>query len=166
MGAPVSESCAVVAKSEKFWRATRQSNLTHERLSAVKASKVWFCSHVRSCFLAYGAVFHSVCQVWLSSGPPEFSHYIFESLQVWSCPCINFRVEIVPVILSVCPWSEEYEEITLATMVKGYNWVIMPAVNKSVGQQYFPFFRTVNSIRIELSKKCWTILNEMLYQFD
>ena len=37
---PVSQSCAV-AKREKFWRATEQSNLAYKRLAATKASKVW-----------------------------------------------------------------------------------------------------------------------------
>ena len=67
---PVSQSCAV-AKSETFWRATGQSNLADKRLAATKASKVWF-SYSHNCTLASGAVFHSVCQVWLSSGLPEF----------------------------------------------------------------------------------------------
>ena len=35
-----------------------------------KLLKFLFYSH--NCTLACGAVFHSVCQVWLSSGPPEF----------------------------------------------------------------------------------------------
>ena len=35
-----------------------------------KASKVWFL-YSHNCTLANGAVFHSLCQVWLSSGPPE-----------------------------------------------------------------------------------------------
>ena len=38
---PISQSCAV-AKSETFWQATGQSNLAYRRLSATKASKVWF----------------------------------------------------------------------------------------------------------------------------
>ena len=42
------------------------------RLTATKASKVWF-SYSHNCTLANGIVFHSVCQVWLSSCPPEFS---------------------------------------------------------------------------------------------
>ena len=37
---PVSQSCAV-AKREKFWRATEQSNLAYKRLAATKATKVW-----------------------------------------------------------------------------------------------------------------------------
>ena len=67
---PLSQSCAV-AKSGNFWRATGQSNLVYKRLAATKASKVWF-SYSQNCTLANGAVFHSVCQVWSSSGPPEF----------------------------------------------------------------------------------------------
>ena len=42
-----------------------------KRLAATKASEVWF-SYSDNCTLANGTVFHSVCQVWLSSGPPEF----------------------------------------------------------------------------------------------
>ena len=58
---PVSQSCAAT-RSLKFWWATVYSNL---------ASKVWFLySHI--CTFTNGAVFHSVCQVWLSSGLPEF----------------------------------------------------------------------------------------------
>ena len=38
---PVSQSCAA-AKSEKFWRATGQSNLADKWLATTKASKVWF----------------------------------------------------------------------------------------------------------------------------
>ena len=38
---PVSQSCAV-AKSEKFWRATGQSNLVYKRVAATKASKFGF----------------------------------------------------------------------------------------------------------------------------
>ena len=66
---PASQLCAV-ATSEKFWRATGQSNLADKWLAATKASKVWF-SYSHNCTLANGAVFHSVCQVWLSSDPPE-----------------------------------------------------------------------------------------------
>ena len=69
----VSQSCAVT-KSEKFWRATEQSNLSYKRLAATKASKVWF-SYTYNCSLANWAVFHSVCQVWLSSGPPLRSQF-------------------------------------------------------------------------------------------
>ena len=72
---PVSQSCAV-AKSGKFWRATGQSNLTYKRLAATKASKVWF-SYSHNCTLSNGAVLHSVCQVWLSSGPPEYSTFTY-----------------------------------------------------------------------------------------
>ena len=54
---PVSESCAV-AKSEKFWWASGQSNLAYKLLAAARASKVWFlCSH--NYLLASGTVFHS-----------------------------------------------------------------------------------------------------------
>ena len=60
-----------VTKSDKFWRAIGQSNLAYQRLAANKTSKFWF-SYSHSCTLTNGAVFHSVCQVWLSSGPPEF----------------------------------------------------------------------------------------------
>ena len=58
---PVSQSY-VVAKPEKFWWATGQSNMADKWLAATKASKVWF-SYSHSCTLANGAVFHSVCQV-------------------------------------------------------------------------------------------------------
>ena len=37
----ISQSCAV-AKSDKFWRTTGQSNFAYKRLAATKASKVWF----------------------------------------------------------------------------------------------------------------------------
>ena len=73
----VSQVMRVLAESEQFWRATGPSNLAYEWLAATKASKVWF-SYSHNYTLANGAVFHSVCQVWLSSGPPElftFSYY-------------------------------------------------------------------------------------------
>ena len=41
---PVSQSCAV-SKSDRFWRATGQSNFAYKLLAATKASKVWFSSH-------------------------------------------------------------------------------------------------------------------------
>ena len=69
--ASVTIMCSTVAKSESFWRAAGQSNLADKQLATTKASKVWFsCSH--NCTLANGAVFHFVCHVWLSSGPPEY----------------------------------------------------------------------------------------------
>ena len=67
---PVSQSYAV-AKSEQFLRATGQSNLADKRLAATKASKVLFL-YSHNCTVANGAVFHSVCQVWLSRGPSEY----------------------------------------------------------------------------------------------
>ena len=60
---PVSQSCAV-AKSEKFWWTTLQSNLQTPQQKLPN-------SH--NCTLVSGAVFHSVCQVWLSSGPLSIS---------------------------------------------------------------------------------------------
>ena len=66
----VSQSCPVV-NIEEFWPATGQSNLAYKWLATTKASKVWF-SYSHNCTLASGAVFHSVCQVWLPSGLPEF----------------------------------------------------------------------------------------------
>ena len=52
-------------------KTSGQSNLADKRLAATtKASKVWF-SFLLDCILANGAVFHSVWQVWLSSGSPE-----------------------------------------------------------------------------------------------
>ena len=71
----VSQSCTVT-KSETFWQATRQSNLVYKWMAATKASKVW-CSYSHSCTAAIGAVFHSVCQVWLSSGLPESSAFMY-----------------------------------------------------------------------------------------
>ena len=64
------KSCTV-AKNEIFWWATGQSNLEYKQLTAAKSSKVQFLySHTYT--LANGAVFHSVCRVSLSSGPPEY----------------------------------------------------------------------------------------------
>ena len=54
-----------VAKIYNFWWATGQSNLVYKRLATTKASKVWF-SYSHNCTLTNGAVFHAVCQVWLS----------------------------------------------------------------------------------------------------
>ena len=48
-------------------------NLAYKWLATTKAFKVWFkvwFSYSHNCTLASGAVCHSVCQVWLSSGPP------------------------------------------------------------------------------------------------
>ena len=42
-----------------------------QMVTETKASKVW-SSYWYNCTSANGAVFHSVCQVWLPSGPPEF----------------------------------------------------------------------------------------------
>ena len=78
----VSQSCAV-AKSEKFWWATGQSNLVHKRLPATNVSKVWF-SYSHNCTLANGTVFTSV---WFSSGPPEcFSFSYCAWLWNWLMP--------------------------------------------------------------------------------
>ena len=55
----VSQSCAVA----KTWKLLAPHWTT-------KASKVWF-SYSHNCTMANGAVLHSVCQVWLSSGPQE-----------------------------------------------------------------------------------------------
>ena len=70
-----SQSCAV-AKSENFWRGTGQSNLVYKPLAATKDSKVWF-SYSRDWTFAIGAVFHSVCQVWLSSDPSEVFNFSY-----------------------------------------------------------------------------------------
>ena len=67
---PVSQLWAVT-KNKKFWQATGQLNLAYKRLAETKACKVWF-PYSHNCTLTSGAVFHSVCQVWLFSGPPEF----------------------------------------------------------------------------------------------
>ena len=48
-----------------------QSNLAYKRLTA---TKVWF-SYSHNCALSSGAVFHSLCQVWLSSGLPEVFYF-------------------------------------------------------------------------------------------
>ena len=42
-----------------------QLDVLYERLAATKASKVWFL-YSHNCTLSNGAVFHVVCQVWLS----------------------------------------------------------------------------------------------------
>ena len=74
---PVSQSCAV-AKSEKFWRATGQINLAYKRLA-----NVWF-SYSHNCTSASGAGFHSLSEVWVSSGPPEFFNFIYYAW-LWNC---------------------------------------------------------------------------------
>ena len=86
---PVSQSCAV-AKSEKFWRATGQSNLEYKRLATTKASKFWFsCSHnCQWSSLPFSlSPLHSVCQVWLSSGFPELFTFSY-CAWLWNW-CIN-----------------------------------------------------------------------------
>ena len=56
----------------------------YKQLTATKASKVW-CSYSHNCTLASRAVFHSVCQVWLSSGPLEFVTFSYCAwLWLWS----------------------------------------------------------------------------------
>ena len=77
---PISQSCTVAKTEKYFWLATGQWNLSDKRLAATKASKVWF-SYSHNCTLSSGAIFHSVCQVWLSSGPPESVHlcYVYRS---------------------------------------------------------------------------------------
>ena len=67
-----------VAKSENFWWATGQSNLVYKSLDAKKVYKVWF-SYSHNCTLVSGTGFHSVCQVWLSSGPSGFLSFSCES---------------------------------------------------------------------------------------
>ena len=67
---PVSQSCAV-AKSEQFWLATEQSNFAYRRLAASKVGpKFSFCTHVNALWPL--DQFSILCQIWLSSGPPEF----------------------------------------------------------------------------------------------
>ena len=65
-----SQSCAV-AKSEKFWGATGQSNLTdrmeHCSTGHSAVVRVWKLNFGSFC---YGQLF--VYQLWFSSGPPEF----------------------------------------------------------------------------------------------
>ena len=66
---PVSQSCTV-GKSEKFWQATGQSNLVDsiKHCSTGKSAVLWELKPKSSSFCC-GQPF--VCQVWLSSGPPE-----------------------------------------------------------------------------------------------
>ena len=71
----VPQSCTAVEIKKLLW-TTGQSNLAYKWLGATKASKVWF-SYSYNCTLASGAVFHFACQVWLSSGLPEFSIYSY-----------------------------------------------------------------------------------------
>ena len=87
----VSQTRAVV-KNEIFWWATGQSNLSYRRLTTTKTSKVQF-SYSHTCTLTNEAVFHSVCQVWLPSGPPGY--FIFSyCARLWNwlkkIPCIIF----------------------------------------------------------------------------
>ena len=104
----VGVSCAV-AKSEIFWRANGQSNLADKRLAATKASKVWF-SYSHNCTLASGAVFHSVCQVWLSRGPPEYFTFSF-CAWLW-----NWLVEQSSILSAMQVWlSNGLPEYLLAT---------------------------------------------------
>ena len=70
---------AIVRAKEGIWARIPDHRLGiqtasrkhHERLAAIKTSKIWF-PYSHNCTLSNGTVFHSVCQIWLSSGPPEF----------------------------------------------------------------------------------------------
>ena len=123
MNKRVSQSCAVT-KSETFWRAAGQSNLVYKRLTATKACNVWF-SYSHNYTAASGAVFRSVCQVWLSSGPPEFSAFIY-CAWLWNrlrgrwvdrqTPSINLLFQIVQgaksVFLFVSLCASEYPKLS------------------------------------------------------
>ena len=76
---PVSQSCAV-AKKWKILAGHWTIKLGIQTTDASKASKVWF-SYSHNCALSSGAVFHSVCQVCLSSGPPECFTFTYSANQ-------------------------------------------------------------------------------------
>ena len=74
---PVSQSCAAyikssVAKSEKFWWATGQSNLADKKedCSIGQSAIAWVRKPNFDSF-SCGQPF--ICQVWMSSCPPKFS---------------------------------------------------------------------------------------------
>ena len=57
---PISQSCTE-AKSEKFWRATWQSNLADRRKECVLLAKMHLCEYEKRQNL----------EVFVSSGPPD-----------------------------------------------------------------------------------------------
>ena len=82
-----------------------------------KLLKFLFYSY--NCTLASGAVFHSVCQVWFSSGPPEFFSFSY-CAWLWNWPveqsCIlsvKFDVQWLtrPFHFGYCTWL--------------WNWIIV-----------------------------------------
>ena len=90
---PVSQSCAV-AKSDKFWRATGQSNLADrmEDCPIGQSAAMWVR---KQNFLRFCCGQPLVCQVWLSNGPPEFVTFSYSlpvslppSFSVCFCLCL------------------------------------------------------------------------------
>ena len=63
----ISQPCAV---AKKFWWATGQSNLAYKH-SQPQQELLNFGFRTHTTALGPVKVFHSVCQVWLPSGPPE-----------------------------------------------------------------------------------------------
>ena len=68
----------------------------YERLAATKASNVWY-SYSHNYTFASGAVFHAICKVWLTSGPPEYFTFTY-CAWLWNWliqhfnPCHNVSV--------------------------------------------------------------------------
>ena len=102
---PVSQSsAAATVTGENFWQATGQSNLAYKQLAATKASKVCLLLYSHNCTLANGAVFHSVCQVWLSSGPPEIVTFSYCTwLWNWLIKQQKFSTSVCTIIRIVPP---------------------------------------------------------------
>ena len=67
---PGSQSCAV-AKIDKFWPVTGQSN-SAERIEDCSTGKTVVVWVRKPNFESYYCGQSLVCQVWLSSGPPQF----------------------------------------------------------------------------------------------
>ena len=93
---PVWQSCAV-AKSDKFWRATGQSNLADrmEDCPIGQSAAMWVR---KQNFLRFCCGQPLVCQVWLSNGPPEFVTFSY-SLPVSLLLCLFLSLSVC---LSVC----------------------------------------------------------------
>ena len=67
------------------WQIAAGFFLTYKRLAATKPSKIWFSDSATPALWPNGTVFYSVCQVWLSSGPPDVFTFRYQRAWLWKC---------------------------------------------------------------------------------